>query len=59
MRLPESSVPRVRARRNYSRGLLDSDIHAALTDWYRKRGFTKSDEVSDAFEKVASPIPLG
>lgn len=39
---------------------LDSDIdEARLTDWYRKRGFTKSDECLDAFEKVVASIPLG
>jgi GNAT superfamily N-acetyltransferase len=39
---------------------LDSDIDEAhLTDWYRKRGFRQSDEISDAFEKAVDPIPLG
>jgi GNAT superfamily N-acetyltransferase len=37
---------------------LDSDIdEAQLTDWYRKRGFNESDEISDAFEKVVASIP--
>jgi GNAT superfamily N-acetyltransferase len=34
---------------------LDSDIDAdQLTEWYRKRGFTKSSAIADAFEKVVA-----
>ena len=39
---------------------LDSDIDEDhLTDWYRSRGFSESDEISNAFEKVVASIPLG